>query len=159
MGSGTMTSAVENYEVQKQRYDHHMAERSELIDAARESLRTFDKAVLAFGSAVFGASVAFVKDVAPKPQSHTIPWLCASWICFAVGLLEAVLSFLFSYQTCIARIDHSAAKYLDPEKKEPKDWWGILTSFCNWGCVVCLFSGVIAWIVFAVKNLAISGGK
>lgn len=154
-----MTSAVESYEDQKQRYDYHMAERSELTDAARDSLRTFDKAVLAFGSAVFGASVAFVKDVAPIPQSYTISWLCASWTCFAVGLLAAVLSFLFSYQTCIARIDHSAARYLDPEKKEPKDLWGILTRCCNWGSVVSLFSGVIAWIVFAIENLAISGGK
>lgn len=154
-----MTVPVDSYANKKQRYDQHMTERGELIDAARESLRTFDKAVLTFGAAVFGASVAFVKDVAPKPQSYTIPWLCASWIFFAIGLLAAVLSFLFSYQTCIARIDHSAAKYLDPDRKEPKDWWGILTRCCNWGCVACLFSGVIAWIVFAIQNLATLGGK
>lgn len=154
-----MTAPVESYEDQKERYEQHMAERGELTDAARESLRTFDKAVLTFGSAVFGASVAFVKDVAPKPQGYTIPWLCASWICFAVGLLAAVLSFLFSYQTCIARIDHSAAKYLNPERTEPKDWWGALTRCCNWGCVICLFSGVIAWVVFAIENLARPGGK
>jgi hypothetical protein len=37
----------------------YMEERKGLIDAARESARTFDQAVLAFGSAVFGASIAF----------------------------------------------------------------------------------------------------
>ncbi len=154
-----MTASEESYEEAEERYKLHLAERSELTDAARESLRTFDKAVLAFGSAVFGASVAFVKEVAPKPQSYTVHWLCGSWVCFAIGLLAAVLSFLFSYQTCISRIDHSAARYLNPKVKEPRDWWGILTLCANWGCVILIFAGIVAWIVFAIENIAALGGK
>ena len=49
----------ESYEDLKQRYDQHMVERDKLIDAARESSRTFAQAILAFGAAVFGASAAF----------------------------------------------------------------------------------------------------
>jgi hypothetical protein len=56
----------ESYEDATKKHAQHMAERDKLTDAARESSRTFDQAVLAFGAAVFGASVAFLKDVAPK---------------------------------------------------------------------------------------------
>jgi hypothetical protein len=147
------------YEDLKQNHDQHMSERDKLIDAARESSRTFDKAVLAFGAAVFGASVAFLKDVAPKPQPDTLLWLGISWSCFTVGLLAVVLSFLFSHKACISRIEESAATLANPKAKAAKDLWGGLTSFCNYACVVLLFCGVVAWIVFAVENLAQSGGK
>jgi len=60
-------------------HSQHLDERKSLIDAARESARTFDKAVLAFGSAVFGASIAFIKDVAPLPQHYTLKWLGVAW--------------------------------------------------------------------------------
>ena len=55
----------------------HLEERAQLIDAARENARTFDKAVLTFGSAVFGFSIAFLKDVAPHPAP---PALCGGWV-------------------------------------------------------------------------------
>ncbi|HLZ00237.1 MAG TPA: hypothetical protein VKT33_14355 [Candidatus Angelobacter sp.] len=82
----------------------HLAERIQLIDAARESARTFDKAVLTFGSAIFGFSIAFVKDVAPSPIPSTITWLAVSWLLFSVGLLAILLSFLFSHQACMFEI-------------------------------------------------------
>jgi hypothetical protein len=41
-------------------YKLYLAEREQLIDAGRESARTFDQAVLAFGSVVFGFSIAFL---------------------------------------------------------------------------------------------------
>jgi hypothetical protein len=90
--------ANESYEDAKLKHEQHMAERDKLTEAARESSRTFDQAVLAFGAAVFGASVAFLKDVAPKPQSYSLPWLCVSWSCFTTGLLAVILSFLFSHK-------------------------------------------------------------
>src|ERR1019366_5848099 len=68
----------------------YLNEREKLIDAARESARTFDKAVLAFGSAVFGFSIAFVKDLAPIAAPDTLKWLGASWLLFSLGLLERV---------------------------------------------------------------------
>ncbi|HEV2133386.1 MAG TPA: hypothetical protein VGR47_03915 [Terracidiphilus sp.] len=145
---------TETYEDKKQRHEQHMSERDKLIDAARESLRTFDKAVLAFGSAVFGASVAFLKDVAPKPLAFTVHWLWTSWLCFTAGLLAIVLSFLFGYQTCIARIESGAAKLENPNFSERRDWWGILTHWSNWSCVAFLFAGVVTWVIFAVENVA-----
>jgi hypothetical protein len=72
----------------------YLKEREGLIDAARESARTFDKAVLTFGAAVFGFSIAFLKDVALHPMRATLPWLGTAWGFFSFGLLFILLSFL-----------------------------------------------------------------
>ena len=64
-------------------YALYLEERKQLIDAARESARSFDKAVLAFGSVVFGFSIAFVKDIAPTPVPDTLKWLGISWLLFS----------------------------------------------------------------------------
>ena len=63
----------------------YLDERKQLVDAARESSRTFDKAVLTFGAAVFGASIAFLKDIAPHPAPDTLTWLGAAWLFFSLG--------------------------------------------------------------------------
>lgn len=54
-------------------YAAHMEERKTLIEAARESAKTFDQAVLAFGSAIFGASIAFLKDALTARQPRLWP--------------------------------------------------------------------------------------
>jgi hypothetical protein len=149
----------EIYEHALQKHAQHMAERDKLIEAARESSQTFDQAVLAFGAAVFGASVAFLKDVAPKPQAYSLPWLCVSWSCFTIGLLAVILSFLFSHKACLVRIDDGAAQLSNPNADGTADRWGTLTSWCNYLCVGFLFFGVVAWVIFALENLAKPGGK
>lgn len=141
----------------QEQYRQFMKERKELTDAARESSRTFDKAILAFGSAVFGASVAFLKDVAPNPQRYTLLWLGIAWTCFIVGLLAVLLSFLFSHRACLARIDECANRLQNPNAPTPIDFWGTLTTIANWTCVALLFLGVGAWTVFALQNLAVKG--
>lgn len=42
-------------DAKNENHEAFMSERGMLVDAARESSRTFDQAVLAFGAAVFGA--------------------------------------------------------------------------------------------------------
>ena len=144
----------EDYEQSLKEHAQHMEERKSLIDAARESSRTFDQAVLAFGAAVFGASVAFLKDVAPKPQSYTIRWLSISWMCFTVGLLAVILSFLFSHKACLFRIEEGEYLLRNPNAEPLRNRWAALTEWCNYLCVVFLFLGVVAWVVFALENLA-----
>jgi hypothetical protein len=145
----------EDYEQSLKEHAQHMEERKLLIDAARESSRTFDQAVLAFGAAVFGASVAFLKDVAPKPQSYTIRWLGISWMCFTVGLLAVILSFLFSHKACLFRIKEGEYLLRNSNAEPLRNRWATLTEWCNYLCVVFLFLGVVAWVVFALENLAV----
>jgi uncharacterized membrane protein len=129
-----------------------MEERATLVDAARESTRIFDKAVLTFGSAVFGFSIAFVKDVAPHPARYTIKWLGAAWILFALGLLAVLFSFLFSHKSCMEQIEIGVDKLQG--KLERRNTWSLITTVCNYLCIAFLFVGLISWSVFAIENLA-----
>ncbi|SRR5258706_5708536 len=141
-------------------YSVYLEERKLLIDAARESARTFDKAVLTFGSAIFGFSVAFVKDIAPKPTHSSLGWLVASWLLFSVGLLVILFSFLLSHKACHHEIENGA-QLLHEEDQESKhgcqkgrkNVWSIATNWCNFLCPPILFLGLICWSYFAYDNL------
>jgi hypothetical protein len=135
-------------------HSQHLEERKSLVDAARESARTFDQAVLAFGSAAFGASIAFVKDVAPHPQHDTLMWLGVAWGCFSIGLLFIVLSFLLSHKACMFEVYEGARTLGKPTLKRKRNWAADLTDWCNYLCVACLFVGLVSWLVFAFENLA-----
>ena len=132
----------------------YLDERKQLVDAARESSRTFDKAVLTFGAAAFGASIAFLKDIAPHPAPDTLTWLGAAWLFFSLGLLSILLSFLFSHRACLFEIDCATKEVIisgQPQKKNP---WSTITTWCNFLCIVLLFLGLLCWSRFAFdKNL------
>ena len=136
-----------------EQHTQYLEERKLLIDASRESSRAFDKAMLTFGSAIFGFSVAFIKSVAPHPAPSTLRWLGASWLLFAVGLLLICLSFLFSQRACQVEIDIGEHLLKDRCYKIPTNKWSIVTAFCNYFCVVLLFSGILCWSWFAFHNL------
>lgn len=138
-------------------YAAHMEERKTLIEAARESAKTFDQAVLAFGSAVFGASIAFLKDVAPHPQTFTLKWLGGAWFLFTAGLLAALMSFIWSHKACMSEIDAASATLGKPNVQRPPNRWSALTDKCNYVCVGLLFIGLSSWSVFAIENLSQGG--
>jgi hypothetical protein len=138
-------------------HEQYLREREQLTDAARESARTFDKAVLTFGAAVFGFSIAFLKDVAPHPARATVPWLGAAWFCFASGLLLILLSFLFSHRACLFEIECGSKRIADPNSETEKNRWSRFTNWCNFACIGCLFIGLLLWSVFALKNLGQEG--
>jgi hypothetical protein len=135
-------------------YVRYLEERKGLIDAARESARTFDQAVLAFGSAVFGASIVFLKDVAPHPKSYTLKWLGGSWACFSVGLLAVMLSFLFSHRACMFEIKVGEDVLYKRDFVQPNNPWSLVTDWCNYLCLAALFLGLLSWLIFAFENLA-----
>lgn len=134
-------------------YELYLEERKQLIDAARESARTFDKAVLAFGSAVFGFSIAFLKDIAPKPAPETLKWLGYSWALFSLGLLAILLSFLLSHQACMFEIEVGEKALGKRSYKRKRNPWGLATNWCNVLCIAFLFLGLLCWSVFAFENL------
>lgn len=147
-----MPNAPDDYAVKA--HELFLKEREGLIDAAREGARTFDKAVLTFGSAIFGASIAFLKDVAPKPGLYTLPWLFLSWGLFSIGLLIVMLSFLFSQKACMFEIKMGAEALENPNIKRSKNCWSSVNDWCNFLCVISLFLGLLSWCVFAYQNLA-----
>ena len=134
-----------------------LEERKLLIDAARESARTFDQAVLAFGSAVFGFSIAFLKDVVSVPAPWTLKWLGISWFAFSFGLLAILLSFLFSHRACLHEIQVGEDALGKPDHKRAKNRWAIATNWCNVLSLSFLFLGILAWSTFAFDNLSLGG--
>jgi hypothetical protein len=146
-------SMTDEHEYAKAKHAQYVAERSSLIEAARESARTFDNAVLAFGAAIFGASVAFLKDVAPKPQHYTLKWLAAAWTCFSLGLLFALCSYLYSHQACMFAIEENGRVLDDANYKHRKNTFARLTNWCNYLSVASLFLGLVMWAIFALENL------
>jgi len=143
-------------EIGQQEKDHalYLDERKQLIDAARESARTFDKAVLAFGSAVFGFSIAFVKDIAPRPALNTLKWLGASWVLFSLGLLTILFAFLFSQRACMFEIEEGGKALTNSEHERKANPWSFAVNCCNYLCVGLIFFGLLCWSVFAFKNLS-----
>ena len=137
----------------EQEHAQYIEERRALIDAARESARTFDQAVLAFGSAIFGASIAFLKDVAPHPEHWTLKWLVGAWGCFSVGLFCVLLSFIFSHKACMFEVDEGARLLGNPNLERCHNKAADYTDRCNNLCVALLFLGLVSWIVFALENL------
>ncbi len=140
--------------VAQEQYARYLDERRLLIDAARESARTFDKAVLTFGSAVFGFSIAFVKDIAPTPAPDTLKWLGAAWISFAFGLLASLLSFLFSHRACMFEINAGERALAGGDSQNRTNPWSVTTDWCNFLCIGFLFLGLLCWSVFALSNLS-----
>jgi len=138
-------------------YKLYLTERDKLIDAGRESARTFDQAVLAFGSAVFGFSIAFLKDIAPTPALETLKWLGASWLLFSLGLLAILLSFLFSHRACMFEIEVGEKALGNKDYKRNRNPWSIATNWCNGLCVAFLFLGLLCWSTFAFDNLMHGG--
>ena len=131
----------------------HLDERAQLIDAARESARTFDKAVLTFGAAAFGFSVAFVKDVAPHPAPETMRWLEGAWLLFSLGLLTILVSFLFSQQACLFEIGESYKAQGGEVYQRKRNHWSTAANCGNVLCVIFLFTGLLCWSQFALDNL------
>lgn len=55
--NSVMADAPLGFDSAWKEHELYLEERKQLVDAARESSRTFDKAVLTFGAAVFGGSL------------------------------------------------------------------------------------------------------
>ncbi|HUE02207.1 MAG TPA: hypothetical protein VMR62_21740 [Bryobacteraceae bacterium] len=144
----------EESDAPQKEHEQYLKHREQLIDAAREGARTFDKAVLTFGSAVFGFSIAFLKDIAPKPAAGTLVWLGTAWALFALGLFTILLSFLFSQRACRIEIDNATQLVETPTCQPKKNRWPLITEICNYACIVFLFAGMLCWSCFAFENLS-----
>lgn len=157
MPNPEIESESENNECSQQEFDLYLEERKLLIDAAREAARTFDQAVLAFGTAAFAGSITFLKDVAPRPEAYSLKWLAISWALFSLGLLGVMLSFLFSHRACMVEIEVGGDALGKQGYKRKPNRYSLLTTLANYLCIGFLFLGLLSWSVFAFENLTLQG--
>jgi hypothetical protein len=132
-------------------YQLYIDERKLLIEALRESSRTFDKAILTLTSGAFGFTIAFLKDVAPKPFQNTLCLLSLSWFFFSLSLVVILFSFLASQKACNEQID--IAYDVIVEKKQRQTPWATVTTVCNYVSIISLLCAIMFWGCFAYWNI------
>ena len=139
-------SAVENPD-----YQLYIDERKLLIEALREGSQTFDKAILTLTSGAFGFSMAFLKDVAPKPFQNTMCLLSSSWFFFSLSLVVILISFLTSQKACNEQIDIAYDVIVKKEQRQTP--WATVTAVCNYVSIISLLCAIICWGCFAYWNI------
>lgn len=139
-------------EEQDKRYNLYIDERKSLVDAAREGARTFDKAILTLASGSYGLSIAFLKDVVPKPQSNTMIWLALAWILFSLSIITILISFIAGQKACEQRIINAYAELVNGEKNL-KSCWATTAGVLNYISVALFTMAVGAYACFVYWNI------
>ena len=138
----------ENLTHEEKKYQIFIDERKLLIQAEQEGAKTFDKAILAFASGAFGVSIAFLKDIVPRPYPNTLWLLGLSWMLFSLCLLTILFSFLASQIACKKSIESAYEKIM--ENKTVPNKWADITLVSNYASLILLglafvFSGVFVY--------------
>jgi hypothetical protein len=139
-------------------YHLYLDERKLLIDAARESARTFDRAVLLVATGVFGFSVAFIKEIAPNPSKDSQVWLVLAWCFFALCITSILFLSLTSQQACMREIslfDDALPHLLAGESdfKGGTNRWRGWTTRLNFVSLAILLLGMCFLAAFSFQNL------
>jgi len=135
------------------KYKVYLEERKSLIDAKREQTRLFDRAILTLTSGAFALSLLFFREIAPKPESWTVPILAAAWISFCVSLLSTLISFVTSQYACSHQIKVLEAEDSKQEETGTKNIARTCTKILNWVSLIFFVIGVILLTVFGISNL------
>ena len=123
-------------------------ERNRLIKSHQSASDAFDRALMTLSAGSLGLSIAFVKDIAPKPTSV---WsLKTSWILMGLALGFIVASFALSVEVHKRLIDGLDKKR--PYEDEPR-WVRYGVSVLNAATGSAFLVGALFLIVFAMHNV------
>lgn len=125
-----------------------VGEREWLVKADYDASRDFDKAIMTLAAGALGLSIAFVHDLAPRPEA--VPLLAIAWLMFAGSLLAILLSFLFSQSALRREITAIDEGELLPT---PGGTPGKVTFCLNISRAAFLIFGVVSFVVFAMINV------
>lgn len=132
----------------------YLDERKLLVDAERESARSFDKAMLTLSSGALALSITFIRQIAPVPRSEA--YLYFAWGGFILALLCTLVSLLSSQSTLRKQREILDSKNRgQPTASEQKNVMSGVTNFLNWFSILSFIVGVLWLTAFAVKNLSI----
>ena len=98
-------------------------------------------------------SVAYIRDLAPRPGAGTLWMLYSAWGLFALALstiLAAFLSSQHAWRRALEREDQ-AFKVTEPPAAAG-NCWATAAHCCNWLCLVFFVSGVLCFVLFATLN-------
>lgn len=138
---------------QNQEREEYLEERNLLIDAERESARSFDKSMITLSAGALGLSITIIRHVAPTPQ--VVMLLYFAWGGFIFALLCTLTSFLLSQsalrrQREILDLDYEGGK----PARDQKNCQAAITNCLNWLSIISFIVGVICFVLFGIKNLS-----
>ena len=109
----------------------YLEERKLLVDAERESARSFDKSMLTLSSGALALSITFIRQIAPVPRFE--PYLYLAWSGFILALLCTLVSFLSSQTALRKQRDILDLNYQDRRSApEQKNLMSAVTNYLNW---------------------------
>jgi len=116
----------------------------EIEKAQQSQAEQFDKAILTVSSALFGLSVAFIKDVAAEPP-QAICLVALAWCALASSILCTLYSFLASQHA----LRHNIRVLRGQASGNPPE----LTSKLNYWSFSLFLAGLLLFILFCVVNI------
>lgn len=117
-------------------------ERKLLIDVKRDAARSFDQTMITLAAGALGLSLTFVQQLATKPAEWRAS-LSAAWVCFGFALVSILISFILFQYAIDARINL---------REQVARRWDKWTRRANWTSLVSFTLGVVALLIFSVKN-------
>lgn len=135
----------------QQKYQLYIEERKLLVDAERESARTYDKAILTMASGAFGFTMAFLKNIVPNPFTNTLWLLGCSWLAFSFCIIVILFSFLLSQLACRLQIELTHEELMSDQKR--KNVWATVPDICNFVSLAVLVIAFSFWGCFVYWNV------
>lgn len=123
-------------------------DRNRLIASHQSASDAFDRALMTLSAGSLALSIAFVRDIAPNPESV---WMVkTSWVLMGLALLLIMGSFVMSVEVHRRLIDciDGDRRYED----EPK-WTRCVVSYLNRLAGLVFVAGAGFLIAFAMTNL------
>ncbi len=140
-----------------QNHEIYLNERQSLKSFQLESYKSFDKWLLTLSSGAFGISLAFIRQIAPKPDPETIVFIIIAWIGFCLAILTTLSSFLSSQRGFSKLIEELDLEYETGKEASmaKSDRWRAVVLTLNIFSILFFMIGVSCICVFAIKNLTI----
>lgn len=141
-------------EIAKLRHQQYLEERKMSIESEGQTAAQFDKSVLTLSAGAFGISLAFLKDIAPSPDTLSVKLLAFAWFGFGASMACTLISFLTSQAVFRRQRDINDQAYLDGD--DPRGVANLLvgvTSRLNHASIAAFFLGGVLLGTFALLNV------
>lgn len=108
------------------------------------SSKQFDQLLVYLSGGALVLTLGFAKDIVKITESTNKSLLVIAWSLFALSLIL----ILFSHKSAIKSMDLE----LD-NKTETSNTFDIVTEILNYSSLASLFTGIIVFVIFVIKNI------
>ena len=131
-------------------------ERKLLIEAERETAKTFDTSMITLASGALGLSLFFVREVTVELNGKS--FLLASWVAFSVALVSTMCSFLTSQNATRRQREILDALLKDETRPSEGNRSASITNGLNLVSIFSFLIGIVFLCTFIYLNLANTKG-